>query len=109
MVVVTVMLVLMLMVVMVVKVVMVKVVMVFLYWLKYFRSKYVQRTVSPARTDDLPSTEVSLSSGLGVSDQSLSYASWLLRYMAENLESYVNSADYLDLDYVYHYDNSTIT
>ena len=72
-------------------------------------SSNVQRTISPARTDDLSSTEVSLSSGLGVSDQSLSYASWLLRYMAENLEYYVNNGDYLDLDYDYEYANSTIS
>ena len=67
----------------------------------------VQRTTPPARTDDTGS-ELSLSSsGLGVSDQSLSYASWLLRYMAENLEHYVNTGDYLDLDYDYEYVNST--
>ena len=73
----------------------------------WFWSSHIQRTVSPARTDDLPSTELSPSSGLGVSDQSLSYASWLLRYMAENLEHYVNTGDYLDLDYDYEYVNST--
>ena len=52
---------------------------------------------------------MSLSSELGVSDQSLSYASWLLRYMADNLEHYVNYGDYLDLDYNYEYANSTIS
>ena len=81
-----------------------------------------QRTTPPARTDDTGS-ELSLSSsGLGVSDQSLSYASWLLRYMAENLEYYVSSAEYPDtdmnyvsypeypdLDYDFTYVNNTIS
>ena len=44
---------------------------------------------SPERKE---STEVIVTSGLGVSDQSLSYASWLLHYMAENLEYYLDSA-----------------
>ena len=44
---------------------------------------------SPVRKE---STEVIVTSGLGVSDQSLSYASWLLHYMAENLEYYLDSA-----------------
>ena len=43
---------------------------------------------SPERKE---STEVIVTSGLGVSDQSLSYASWLLHYMAENLEYYLES------------------
>ena len=46
---------------------------------------------SPARSD---STELTAPSGLGVSDQSLSYASWLLHYMADNLEYYVDSGAY---------------
>ena len=46
---------------------------------------------SPVRKE---STEVIVTSGLGVSDQSLSYASWLLHYMADNLEYYVDSGAY---------------
>ena len=55
---------------------------------------------SPARSD---STEVTAPSGLGVSDQSLSYASWLLHYMAENLEYYLDSAYSEE-----YYDNTTL-
>ena len=52
---------------------------------------------SPARSD---TTELAVTTGLGVSEQSLSYASWLLHYMADNLEYYVNSDGY--------YANSTL-
>ena len=58
----------------------------------YNKSSHLQRTTAPARSDDLTTTD------LGVSDQSLSYASWLLRYMAENLEYYVNNAENPDID-----------